>query len=138
MCWISNFTPRKCIKLWLEIILESLDGQIDETRYSGSIFDLVIDAVKLDNISPQEFRILKDEESWEDTLIDERELGREEGLAEGHERGIVEGHEKGLAEGEQRGTEAIVRALISEGVSTEFIVRTTGLSEAEIETLRRT
>ena len=125
------------IKPWLDIILESLDGQIDESRYSSSIFEQVIDAVKRDNISPDEFRILKDEESWEDTLIEEREIGREEGLAEGHQRGLTEGHQRGLAEG-QRQIEAIARSLISEGLNTELIARTTGLPEAEIEKLRQT
>ena len=116
---VNEHTPPG-IKSWLEIILESLDGEIDETRYSGSIFEQVIDAVKFDNISPQEHFILKDEESWEDTLIAEREMGREEGRQEG-----------------QQHVEAVVRALIREGVTTEFNTRTTGIPEAEIEKLRQ-
>ena len=67
----------------------------------------VIDAVKLDNISPAERRVLKDEESWEDTLIDVM----------------------------QREKEKIARAMISEGLSTEVIARTIGIPEAEIEKL---
>ena len=106
------------IKSWLEIILASLNGEIDETRYSGSIFEQVIDAVKFDNISPQEFRVLKDEGDWEGALTFR--------------------HNQGLTEGKQQEKEAIARALISEGLSTELIAITTGLSEAEMETLRRT
>ncbi len=96
-------------KGWLELVLDSLDGEIDESRYNSPIFERVIDAVKLDNISPVERRVLKDEESWEDTLIDVRQ---EEKIA-------------------------IARALISEGLSTEVIARTTGLTEAEIAKLRQ-
>ena len=73
----------------------------------------VIDAVKLDNISPAERRVLKDEEAWEDTLIDEHNRGR------------------------QQEKMVIARALIREGISTEIITRTTGLTETEIEKLRQ-
>jgi hypothetical protein len=109
------------IKSWLDIILDSLDEEIDETRYRSPIFGRVIDAVKLDNISSEESRVLKDEEDWEDTLIYEHNQGRK----------------VGLAEGQQQEKEAIVRLLISEGSNTEFITRITGLPEAEIERLRQ-
>ena len=97
------------IKAWLELVLDSLDGEMDENSYNSPIFERVIDAVKRDNISPAERRVLKDEESWEDTLIDTR----------------------------QKEKETIARALISEGISTAVITRTTGLTETEIEKLRQ-
>ena len=109
---VNDKTPPD-IKAWLELVLDSLDGEIDENLYNSPIFERVIDAVKLDNISPAERRVLKDEESWEDTLIDENDRGRQE----------------------ERIT--ITRALISEGISTEVISRTTGIPEAEIEKLRQ-
>ena len=84
-----------------------------KNHYRSPIFERVIDAVKLDNISPAERRVLKDEESWEDTLIDENHRGRQE----------------------ERIT--IARALISEGISTEVIARTTGIPEIDIEKLRQ-
>ena len=105
---VNDKTPSG-IKVWLELVLDSLDGEIDESRYRSPIFERVIDAVKLDNISPAERRVLKDEESWEDTLIDVRQKEKED----------------------------IARALIREGISTEVITRTTGLTEAEIEKLRQ-
>ena len=83
-------------------MLDSLDGEIEENHYNSPIFERVIDAVKLDNISPAERRVLKDEESWEDTLIDENDRGRQE----------------------ERIT--ITRALISEGISTEVICKNNG------------
>ena len=105
---VNDKTPSG-IKVWLELVLDSLDGEIDESRYRSPIFERVIDAVKLDNISPTERRVLKDEESWEDTLIDVRQKEKED----------------------------IARALIREGISTKVITRTTGLTEAEIEKLRQ-
>ena len=71
---VNDKTPSG-IKAWLELVLDSLDGEMDESRYTSRIFERVIDAVKLDNISPAERRVLKDEESWEDTLIDEHDRG---------------------------------------------------------------
>ncbi|MCY3740773.1 MAG: PD-(D/E)XK nuclease family transposase [Candidatus Poribacteria bacterium] len=109
---VNDKTPSG-IKVWLELVLDSLDGEIDESHYNSPIFERVIDAVKLDNISPAERRVLKDEESWEDTLIDEHNRGR------------------------QKEKEAITRSLIREGISTEVITRTTGLTAAEIEKLRQ-
>ena len=109
---VNDKTPSG-IKAWLGLVLDSLDGEMDESRYNSPIFEKVIDAVKLDNISPAERRVLKDEESWEDTLIDENHRGRQEERI------------------------AIARALISKGISTEIITRTTGLAEAEIEKLRQ-
>ena len=97
------------IKAWLELLLDSLDGEIDESHYNSPIFERVIDAVKLDNISPAERRVLKDEESWEDTLIDVRQKEKED----------------------------IARALIREDISTEVITRTTGLTATEIEKLKQ-
>ena len=108
---VNEKTPSG-IKAWLELVLDSLDGEVDESRHNSPIFERVIEAVKRDNISPAERRVLKDEESWEDTLIDEHNLGR------------------------QKEKEVIARALIGEGVSTEIIARTTGLSETDIEKLR--
>ena len=105
---VNDKTPTG-IKAWLELVLDSLDGEMDESRYNSPIFEKVIDAVKLDNISPVERRVLKDEESWEDTLIDVM----------------------------QREKETIARALISERVSTDVIARATGIPEVEIETLRQ-
>lgn len=109
---VNEKTPAD-IKAWLELVLDSLDGEMDESRYNSPIFGKVIDAVKLDNISPAERRVLKDEESWEDTLIDENHRGRQEERI------------------------AIARALISEGVSTEVIARSTGIPAVDIETLRQ-
>ena len=105
------------IKAWLGLVLDSLDGEIDENRFTIPVFEKVIHAVTRDNISPGELRVLKDEEDWEDSLVYE--------------------HKRGLEEGSQQTTEKIALALISEGVDIEFITRTTGMPEADIEKLRQ-
>ena len=105
------------IKAWLELVLDSLDGEIDENRFTIPVFEKAIHAVTRDNISPGELRVLKGEEDWEDCLVYE--------------------HKRGLEEGSQQTTGKIALALISEGVDIEFIARTTGMPEADIEKLRQ-
>ena len=106
---VNDKTPTG-IKAWLELVLDSLDGEMDESRYNSPIFEQVIDAVKLgQHFAGAERRVLKDEESWEDTLTDVT----------------------------QRERQTIARALISEGVSTEVIARATGISEVDIEKLKQ-
>ena len=105
---VNDKTPSG-IKAWLELVLDSLDGEMDENAYNSPIFERVIDAVKRDNISLRSVGYLKIEESWEDTLIDVR----------------------------QEEKETIARAMISEGISTEVIARTTGITETNIEKLRQ-
>ena len=65
-----------------------------------------------------------------------REEGREEGLEEGLERGREEGLEEGLERGREEERLAIARSLFELGLSVEKIGLVTGLSEAEIQSLR--
>ncbi len=103
------------------MVLDSLDEEIDETRYNSPIFRRVIEAIELDNISPEDLRKIKDEASWDHALREEREDGREEGREEGR----------------QLEKESIVLSLLREGVDVEVIARTTGLERERIEELRR-
>lgn len=75
-CMINEETPPG-IKAWLELILDSLDGEIDESRFASPVFEKVIHAVTRDNISPGELRVLKDEKDWEDSLVYEHKRGLE-------------------------------------------------------------
>ncbi len=78
------------IKAWLELIADSLDDRMDETRYPSPIFQQVIEAIELDNLSPVERRNLKDEVVWEDALREDFERGRQKGLKEGQAEGLRE------------------------------------------------
>ena len=61
--------------------------------------------------------------------------GKAVGIAEGKAVGIAEGKAVGIAEGEARGKAEIAVSLLKEGLSVEFIVKTTGLSEQEVKRL---
>lgn len=118
---VNDETPEG-IKAWLELIADSLDDELDETRYDSPIFQRVIDAIEWDNISPEELRKVKDEAVWDDTLEEE------------HERGRTEGREEGL----QQGKAQVALSLLREGVDIDLIARTTGLNREDIEQLRQT
>jgi len=51
------------------------------------------------------------------------------------QQGIEQGIEQGRKEGEDKGRKEIIRALLNEGVSIDIIVKSSGLSEEEIQKL---
>ena len=61
--------------------------------------------------------------------------GKKEGMAEGIEKGMAEGIEKGMAEGIEKERRRNAKALKDMGVDTSIIMKSTGLTEAEISSL---
>ena len=55
----------------------------------------------------------------------------------GKAEGIAEGMEKGMAEGMERGKAEVALGLLREGISSEVISKTTGLSIKAIEKLEK-
>ncbi len=120
--WLRNEQTPESVNAWLELIEDSLDEQIDESRYRDSpIFQKVIDEIKTESIAPDELSQIKDEAAWEDVLRTEREGGREEG------------HE----EGRQAEKKEIALSMLQEGISIDLIAKTTGLRPEDIEALRK-
>lgn len=119
--WLRNEQTPKSVNAWLELIEDSLDEQLDETRYKDSlIFQKVIDEIKTDSIAPGELSQIKDEAAWEDVLQTEREEGRMEGRDEGRKTRERE----------------IALSMLQEGISIDLIAKTTGLQLEEIKTLK--
>jgi len=111
--WLRNEYIPESTNAWLELIEDSLDEQIDESRYSKSpIFQKVIDEIKTDSIAPDELSQIKDEAAWEDVLRTEHE------------------------EGHRTREKEIALSMLREGISIDLIVKTTGLQPEEVETLR--
>lgn len=79
--------------------------------------------------------------AWTEGHQEGREEGRAEGRAEGLAEGRAEGRQEGLAEGLARGRAQAMRdlalSLLSNGVPTDIISKSTGLTEAEIMSLRK-
>ena len=67
-------------------------------------------------------------------LLEEgKKEGLEEGIEIGKNEGFKDGVEVGLKEGEEKGKIEIAKNAIDEGLSTDLIVKLTGLTEKEIE-----
>ncbi len=69
-----------------------------------------------------------------------REEGREEGFSEGFSEGIEKGREEGVEIGVEKGIEQekieIAKNCLTKGLSIEMIAEITGLSQAQIESLK--
>ncbi|MFQ6040151.1 MAG: hypothetical protein ACE5PV_04780 [Candidatus Poribacteria bacterium] len=112
--WLRNEQTPKNVNAWLELIEDSLDEQVDESRYRASpIFQKVIDEIKTDRIAPDELSKIKDEAAWEDVLRAEREEARQEQKRE------------------------IALSMLQAGISVDLISKTTGLQPEDIEALRK-
>jgi predicted transposase/invertase (TIGR01784 family) len=61
--------------------------------------------------------------------------GKEEGLEEGIEMGLAQGREDGLEQGREEEKLLIAKNLLAEGLTPEFVQKTTGLSLDEINRL---
>ena len=63
--------------------------------------------------------------------------GRAKGLAEGRAKGLAEGRAEGRAEGELTKSLSIASNLLSMGMSTEYIMQATGLTQEQINGLKK-
>ena len=68
-----------------------------------------------------------------DIIEDEKELAREEGLAEGRATGLAEGRAEGLAEGSRQNALETAHNLLSEGIPVATVLKCTGLTEEDLK-----
>jgi hypothetical protein len=96
------------LRRWLEVIEDSLDQKVDETRYPEPLLQRVLRTIERSHLSPHEAFLLKEEAGWESAKREARGEGKEEGLREGEAKGLREGEAKGLREGEAKGLRTAV------------------------------
>ena len=77
----------------------------------------------------------KYDEGRESGLAEGLEKGRNSGLAEGRKSGLAEGRKSGLAEGSNKEKLAIAKLMLQGKESLEKIVKYTGLSINQLNTL---
>ena len=100
------------------------------------IFKRLFELAEIARMEPQ------DRTFYEDSLKDYRDLKAamdtsfKEGKVEGIAEGIAKGKAEGRAEGKVEERKEIAKAALQEGLPTSMIVKLTGLSPEEIETLR--
>jgi len=123
---LNEKTPES-VKEWLELIADSLDEQVDETKYSHPALQTVISEIKSDSITPQELKVIKDEAAWERT--------KQDAFEEGQAKGQQEGWQEGRQEGRKKREEEIALSMLKKGVDIALISEVTGLKLEEIEAL---
>ena len=84
--YITPETPEP-FREWMMAIDDSLDEEVDETKYHTHEIQKAINLIKKDIITPKEYAIMKEEYSY-GLVLDEKYLkGREKGHEEGLEKG---------------------------------------------------
>jgi hypothetical protein len=85
---INERTPAR-VRPWLELIADSLDGEVDETQFPDPLQQRVVRAAERSTVSPAELARIKDEVSWEALRKNDRAEGRAEGRTEGLRDGVL-------------------------------------------------
>ncbi len=85
---VNARTPAR-VRPWLELIADSLDGEVDETHYPDPTMQRALRNAVTRSVSPDELARIKDEAAWEATKAEARSLGRAEGEAKGLRVAIV-------------------------------------------------
>ena len=74
--------------------------------------------------------------SLEQLIMDQVEVGREEGIAVGREEGIAVGREEGIAEGIERASIASAQKMLLGNMEVSLIMEITNLEREKVEELR--
>jgi predicted transposase/invertase (TIGR01784 family) len=111
--YVSDNTPQPH-RQWLQAIDDSLDEEVDETRYDHQMIQQVFKLIERDAISPQEMARMKEEYNLE-------EAQQKKYLA-------------GVREGQLESQLAIAKNMLEAGSELSFIQQVTGIS---LETLQR-
>ena len=118
------------------------DGRIDEHTTAPGLAEArqKLQYLKMTKEQRQDFDSYMDAIMTQNDVLDTARMeghaeGHAEGLAEGHAEGHAEGLAEGLAEGRMEEKTANARNLKALGVSTDIIMKATGLSAEDIEKL---
>jgi hypothetical protein len=90
---------------WMELVADSLDEQVDEASYSDPLLQRVIGAIRRSTLSPRAWEQLKNEQSLEDTMREDREEAEQKGARKGklaarREVLVMQAQQVGLSLGE--------------------------------------
>ena len=142
---VNEHTPAK-IKKWLELIEDSLDGWLEESRYSAdSNFQAVLNKIYRHSIDRDLLAQIKDETAWEKAKQLERQEGFEEGVQHGIEQGIQYGIEQGVQQGLEQGIQQgmqqgekqarleTARKMLADGMPIEMVLKYTELTHIDLE-----
>ena len=109
---VNENTPPK-IKRWLELIEDSLDGKLEESKYTDKMFTAILNTIHRPNIDRDLLSQIKDEAAWENV----KRRQREEGFEEGEKQARLDTDQKMLAD----------------GLPIEMVLKYTGLTHTDLE-----
>lgn len=139
--YLDDDVPKAHLQ-WLWVIDESLDGEVDESRYSCTEIQKIIQLIEKDDITPEERYAMIEEYNEEKSKREMQELALKQGLKQGIEQGLTQGLKQGLTQGLEQGqlkaSQTIAKKLLSLGLEIPAIAQATGLSAPEIENLKLT
>ncbi|ALG68789.1 PD-(D/E)XK nuclease family transposase [Beggiatoa leptomitoformis] len=121
---VNEDTPVN-VKTWLELIEDSLDGKLEENKFTAQKFKDILNAIHQQRIDPALLAQIKDEAAWEDVKREERK--------EGFEAGVQLGLQEGVQQGERRKALETAQKMLSKGFSLKEVVELTGLSETDLK-----
>ncbi len=108
---------------WLQVIDDSLDGEIDESKYQRSETQKIIQRIEKDDISPEE-------RFW---MIEE--YNDEKATREMLEQAIQEGIAKGIEKGKLEEKQEMAKKMLALGLDRATIEQLTGLTALQIQQL---
>ncbi len=122
---------------WLRAIKVVINEEpVPEKIMQNETFRRLLDSVKLINFAEELFNC---EVKNVTDLMAEHEIGFAEGKKEGHAEGFVqgktEGYAEGVSEGELKKARKMAKSLKEQNVAMAIIVKSSGLSEEEINSL---
>ena len=118
--YVNNETEEP-YKKWLELIDDSLDGEMEEDNYiDNEVAEDIIGAIRDEEIDPKIAFKMKEEYSEVEYIKDIKAKGKEEGVKEGVKQRNIE----------------IAKNLLLAQVDIDIIFKTTGLTIKEIENLK--
>lgn len=122
---------------WLYILthLKTIDTAIP-FKTQNPIFQQLENIADMDQLTSEELYYYRNSLDAFRTNLAVMDHERNEGRAEGRAEGLVEGRAEGLAEGERKATLANALSLKLNGVPTDIIAKSLGLTIEEVERLK--
>ena len=136
--WIYFFENPENKKVWGYMKKEE---EIEEIKEAREKLRVISEDEKMQRIVELRQKAIMDEKAQKEYA---RKEGLEEGLAEGRAKGIVEGRQEGRVEGRKEGKKEgrkeksleIAKKMLDDELKIEEIVKYTGLSKEEIQSIR--
>lgn len=80
---VINAETPPAARRWMELIADSLDGEVEEARYADPLMQRILGRIRDRTLTPAELALVKDEAAWDEVQRDARLDGRLEGMLEG-------------------------------------------------------